>query len=193
MSTDLACLGQGHRPPAEGRVAAGGKALGGSSNPGYDSRRYYIGWRRCRSAGRFGPPRCVSSIQRNESSQGYSDTHCQNCDPPSRGKRETYYHYSTDGPLSFAGGLLPASSATTVSGLDSYSASRGLGIRPPLYEYPVTVDPNVRQCRMWAQYNATSTVRGTTGHIFQKWNPPRISRSSKTSSTDTSMRRIIRF
>ena len=52
-----------------------------------------------------------------------------------------YYHYSQDPPLSFVNGLRAGAFVTEVSGLDSSMAMFGLGIRPPLWEYPVKIDP----------------------------------------------------
>jgi hypothetical protein len=54
----------------------------------------------------------------------------------------TYYHYSSAPPLSFVNGLWIGSSGTTTPNLTSISASQGLGIPPPLYVYPVTINPN---------------------------------------------------
>ncbi len=60
-----------------------------------------------------------------------------------RGQLVTYYHYSSSPPASFANGLYPDSSATTIPGLNAYEASAGLGIPLPLFEYPVRVNPTV--------------------------------------------------
>jgi RHS repeat-associated protein len=61
--------------------------------------------------------------------------------PPAKKQPKTYYHYSTKPNLAGLG-LWSDSSATTVSGLDAKTASGGLGIPSPLYEYPVTIDPS---------------------------------------------------
>jgi len=57
-----------------------------------------------------------------------------------KGNLVTFYHYSSAPPASFLNGLWPDSSATTVSGLNAYEASGGLGIPLPFYEYPVRVN-----------------------------------------------------
>jgi hypothetical protein len=63
--------------------------------------------------------------------------------PPAPKQPFVCYHYSTYPPAMFAGGLWSGSSATTISGLSAEEASAGLGIPLPIYEYPITVDPNV--------------------------------------------------
>lgn len=55
----------------------------------------------------------------------------------------TYYHYSTTPPERFGNFLWSGSSCTTIAGLDSKTASGGLGIPPPLFMYPIIVDPSI--------------------------------------------------
>lgn len=64
------------------------------------------------------------------------------CPPSQKKPPVTFYHYSRNPNLTGLG-LFSDSSATTIPGLSSQDASAGLGIPPPLYEYPVTIDPNV--------------------------------------------------
>jgi RHS repeat-associated protein len=67
--------------------------------------------------------------------------------PPRDKEPVTFYHYSTYPPSFFIRGMWSDSSATTISGLSSPEASAGLGIVPPTYEYPVTVDPRITPVR----------------------------------------------
>ncbi|MBT9098540.1 PASTA domain-containing protein [Methylovulum psychrotolerans] len=82
-------------------------------------------------------------IRLNQEIQGCFDDIISAVDQLVGEQQQTYYHYSAAPPSSFLGGMWAHSSATTMSGLDSYTASQGLGIPPPIWEYPITIDPSV--------------------------------------------------
>jgi RHS repeat-associated protein len=97
--------------------------------------------------------------------QNQAKNNAPKCDQKKR-PPQTYYHYSRSPPSSFAGGLWPQSAATTIPGLNAQTASQGLGIPPPIYQYPVTIDPTVTPVTPPTPVDASARYSGGLPQVF---------------------------
>jgi len=90
----------------------------------------------------IGGPILALALQTDDQAEIKEEIAIQVEDAKKKHRKLLFYHYSQDGPASFAVGLIAPAWVTTLGGLDSKDAMFGFSIPPPKFEYKVLISPD---------------------------------------------------